>query len=398
MTSLRILFSLLASILTLTGCVPGVYGSTRPVVKIGLAAPFEGLGRPIGYEALQGVKLALAQRNAEGGVAGSMIELVALDDSNQPDRARLQAREFAADPAVLGVIAGWKDEVSGAALPVYREEGLGVVVPWSTSPGLADASAGLLLLAADSELIAQRLTQRITEGGYRRVAVVGEDSAVVPYLDLLGERGRRVPLPEAPGGEVLREWTARLILARPPPPDALVIAADGADAGAVVEALREMSWRGSVFGNADVASAQLVDVAGTAADGTLLASPAPTGDDLAGLVGGQADELGPRAIMAYDATNVLLGALEAAIEREGKPTRQGVIAALRAVRVRGLTGDIEFDVQGRRREAPVWLYRIEGGQWSNLTPIRNPASCGAWQCSPPGPAKSGTSTASCRRS
>jgi branched-chain amino acid transport system substrate-binding protein len=367
MKSPGILFSLLASLLTLTGCVPGAYGGTRPVVKIGLAAPFEGPGRPIGYEALQGVKLALSQRNAAGGVGGSMVELVALDDSNQPDEARLQAREFAADPAVLGVITGWKDEVAGAALPVYGQQGLAVVVPWSVSPGLADASAGLVLLAADSERIAQRLAQRSTGNGYRQVAVVGEDSAVAPYLGLLGERGRGVPLPDASGGEGLREWTSRLVLARPPPPDALIIAADGAQAGAIVQALRETSWPGPVFGNADAGSVQLVDVAGRAADGTLFASPAPTGGDLADLAAGQADppprELGPRAIMAYDATNVLLGAIEAAIEREGTPTRQGVIGVMRAVRLHGLTGDIEFDTQGRRREAPVWLYRIEGDRY-----------------------------------
>ncbi len=367
MKSPGILLSLLASLLTLIGCVPGAYGSTRPVVKIGLAAPFEGLGRPIGYEALQGVKLALAERNAAGGVGGSMVELVALDDSNQPDEARLQAREFAADPAVLGVITGWNDDVADAALPVYRQLGLAVVVPWSVSSGLADASAGLLLLAADSERIAHRLAQRITEGRYQRVAVVGEEQAASPYLGLLGKRGKRVSLPEAPGGEELSEWTARLVMARPPPPDALIIAADGAQAGAIVQALRGASWFGSVFGNADSGSVQLVDVAGAAADGMLFASPAPTGDNLTALAGGPADlppgELGPRAIMAYDATNVLLSAIEAAIEREGKPTRQGVIGAVRAVRVRGLTGDVEFDTTGQRREAPVWLYQIERGRY-----------------------------------
>jgi hypothetical protein len=48
--------------LILSGCVAKPVGrallrGTQPLLKIGLAAPFEGLDRPMGYEALTGVKL-----------------------------------------------------------------------------------------------------------------------------------------------------------------------------------------------------------------------------------------------------------------------------------------------------------------------------------------------------
>ena len=354
---------LLAGLLALVGCAPGAYGSTRPLIKIGLAAPFEGLGRPLGYEALQGVKLALAHRNAAGGVGGAMVELVALNDANRPDEARLQARELAADPAVLGVVTGWSGGIAAAALPVYRQEGLAVVVPWSVPPQLADPAAGLVLVAADSARIARVLAGRLTAEESREVAVTGDAQAVAPYLDVLGERAGAVPLPEGPGREVLREWVARLVLARPPPPRALILAAEGASAGGIVQALAETSWSGTLLGSADAGSTSLVDVAGEAAAGLIFASPAPAGKDLAQAIEGRAglplEELAPRAVLAYDATNVLLSAIETATRTEGKPTRAGVVAAMGAVRVQGLTGDIAFAEDGRRPEAPVWLYRIE---------------------------------------
>ena len=54
-------------------------GSVKPTVKIGLAAPFEGLYRDLGYEALHAVRLAVRERNAEGGVGQCyLVELVAL--------------------------------------------------------------------------------------------------------------------------------------------------------------------------------------------------------------------------------------------------------------------------------------------------------------------------------
>jgi ABC-type branched-subunit amino acid transport system substrate-binding protein len=73
--------------------------------------------------------------------------------------------------------------------------------------------------------------------------------------------------------------------------------------------------------------------------------------------------LSPRAVLAYDATQVLLDAIEIAIRSEGYPSRQGVAAALSQVRRDGLTGTMMFDVAGRRVDAPVWLYNIVHKQY-----------------------------------
>jgi len=65
----------------------GCYGSTPPVVKIGLLAPFEERYRDDGYSALQAVRSALHERNAAGGVAGYQVALVALNDNGRPEEA-----------------------------------------------------------------------------------------------------------------------------------------------------------------------------------------------------------------------------------------------------------------------------------------------------------------------
>jgi ABC-type branched-subunit amino acid transport system substrate-binding protein len=69
---------------------------------------------------------------------------------------------------------------------------------------------------------------------------------------------------------------------------------------------------------------------------------------------------GPNAILAYDATNVLLDAIELDIIQNSHPTRQGVMAALPAIHVEGLSGDIRFDDQGSWLQAPIFAYRIAG--------------------------------------
>lgn len=111
-------------------------GSVRPTVKIGLSAPFEGLYRDLGYEALYAVRLAVQQRNGAGGVDGRyLVELVALNDFNEPEEAVLQAREMAADRGVLGVVGGWAPETARSAAPEYRRLELAFLAPQADLTG-----------------------------------------------------------------------------------------------------------------------------------------------------------------------------------------------------------------------------------------------------------------------
>jgi ABC-type branched-subunit amino acid transport system substrate-binding protein len=98
--------------------------STAPVVKIGLAAPFEGRYRAIGYEAIYAARLAIREINAAGGIGGYRVELFALDDGGDPAMAIEQARKMAIDPQVIAVIGHYRPETTGAATGHYCAERL----------------------------------------------------------------------------------------------------------------------------------------------------------------------------------------------------------------------------------------------------------------------------------
>jgi hypothetical protein len=100
-------------------------GSVKPTVKVGLSAPFEGRYRDLGYEALYAVRLSVQQRNEAGGVGGRYwVELVALNDFNEPEDALVQARKMAVDHGVLGVLGGWSEETAVAVAPEYERLGI----------------------------------------------------------------------------------------------------------------------------------------------------------------------------------------------------------------------------------------------------------------------------------
>lgn len=119
--SRRVSLSLLGmlAILLLASCQ-----SVDPVVKVGLVAPFEGRHRAIGYDALYSARLAVRELNAAGGINGTRISLVALDDGGNPEFAAATADSLIVDPNVVAVIGHWLPETTAAAQPHYARDGL----------------------------------------------------------------------------------------------------------------------------------------------------------------------------------------------------------------------------------------------------------------------------------
>lgn len=126
-------------VVLLAGC--NLPGRVKPTVKIGLSAPFEGLYRDLGYEVLHAVRLAVRERNAEGGVGQRyLVELVALNDLNEAEKAVEQARKMVVDSGVLGALGGMSQETE-RAVSEYEQLGLVFLTPGVDMTELASVDA-----------------------------------------------------------------------------------------------------------------------------------------------------------------------------------------------------------------------------------------------------------------
>jgi len=156
MKGLLTITAIVGSLLLAVGC----YGSTPPVIKIGLIAPFEEQYRDDGYAALAAVRRAVQERNAAGGVAGYQVALVALNDNSRPDEARQRAANLAVDRDVLGVIGPLHGDTVAAAGPVLAAQGLSWIPLASLAP--AGQPADLAGAAANA---ANRLLDAMERAG-----------------------------------------------------------------------------------------------------------------------------------------------------------------------------------------------------------------------------------------
>jgi len=137
----------------LSACV--MPGDAAPVIKIGVIAPFEGTGRPLGYAVLPGVKAAAEEANASGDLGRYRVLVVAFNDDLDAPTAAAQAQALALDADVLGVIGPWSVETAAAAQPILAEAGLPALVATDVSIPSSGEKWGDAALAQAAALAGQ---------------------------------------------------------------------------------------------------------------------------------------------------------------------------------------------------------------------------------------------------
>ncbi len=286
--------------------------------------------RDLGYEVLYATRLAVRERNAAGGVAGRyLVELVALNDFNEPSEAALQAHEMAADPGVLGVLGGWSAETARQSAPEYERLGLSFLAPEGDAAELGTEAARFA----------------IQDLGALRVAIVcsgnvGDEALAEAFAAAIA----------AQGGEAVREESVQAALAGQP--ELLFVVADAPLAAEWIVAARQAGFVGPVVGGPGLDSPLLVEIGAGAVEGTFYVSPfPPLQDDPAFKEGYQAlsggAPPGPAAAWAYGAAGRLLDALDAAARGRSGLDRAAVSAALAG----GPDGSLG-----------VYVYAVRGGE------------------------------------
>ncbi|MEL7225692.1 MAG: ABC transporter substrate-binding protein, partial [Cyanobacteria bacterium J06576_12] len=94
----------------------------------------------IGLEILRGAAQAQDDINRGGGVDGTPVRLVLVDDGNDPEMAKTLASNLIEDPSILGVVGHYSSDVTLATAPIYEQGELVTVTPVSTAVDLSGIS------------------------------------------------------------------------------------------------------------------------------------------------------------------------------------------------------------------------------------------------------------------
>src|SRR5450432_269322 len=109
------------SILVLVASMISCAAIAADNIKIGVSGPFTGGSSPMGVSMRDGVKLAVDEINAKGGVLGRKIELVERDDEAKNERGVQIAQELINKENVVATVGFINTGVSLASQRFYQE-------------------------------------------------------------------------------------------------------------------------------------------------------------------------------------------------------------------------------------------------------------------------------------
>ncbi|MFM6833800.1 MAG: AAA-like domain-containing protein [Dolichospermum sp.] len=89
-------------------------------------------------EIFMGVADAQDEFNKSGGKNGRLLEIIIANDGNEPQISKKLAEKLVKESDILGIIGHHASESSEVAIPIYRQKGLAIVSPSSSSHKLKD--------------------------------------------------------------------------------------------------------------------------------------------------------------------------------------------------------------------------------------------------------------------
>ena len=155
-------------------------GVKPDAITFGQSACFSGPTRDLGISYRQGILAAFEERNRQGGVGGRRLNLLALDDAYEPEKAAANAARFVSGNDVFAVIGGVGTPTARRIAPVLRSAGIPFVGHVTGADFLRDATRfpNVIILRAgyldETRVLVEHI---IGERGKSRLGIIYQDDA-----------------------------------------------------------------------------------------------------------------------------------------------------------------------------------------------------------------------------
>lgn len=368
MTSLRwtILFLSLSTLLF--GC-----GSHEPI-KLGFLSGQTGPFSDLGSSGLNGAILAVEQRNATGGVSQRQIKLIIRDDEHNAAKAKVAFQELVKE-GVTAVVGPMTSAMATELVPLAEKEQIVLMGGTVVTKNLSGKNDFFLrAIAPTSYYAAYSAAVHSQQFKPKRVTVVF-DSANRDYAEnwaqdyvaelerLNGIRAEVIELDSRTPPDP--SWLTTRIVKNAP--DLIVFSCSARTAGSLIHGIRSQHPNVRFAVSAWAANRLLTEVAEQAAEGMLVEQYHDLSDKSESYSHFSEEyqkrfKLSPdyAAVIAYDATNIVLDGLDQNPRRESLKE-----VLLQKHRFKGLQGPIVLDTNGdASRQA--FTTTVKNGQFSPL--------------------------------
>ena len=323
-------------------------------IRIAIINPQTGDFSSLGQWEHKGVKLAVDEANADGGVHGRPIELSVFDDEGVAARAA----ELAEKVGAAGYVAILGSALSGNTLamaPNLARQRIPAITSGQAPSLTALGNPYVFLNSATSTTFDETLAAYVTDKtNLRSIAMITNEGAYgrgerAAFTASLAARGI-APVADRQVAVGQKDFAQALTAIRQANPAALFIGAEEIQSGLIVQQARSMGITATLLGGAPMGTDVFLNTAGVeAVEGAIFATPYPTNDEndatrtfAAAYQAAYGEAAEYHGAKAYDGARILIEALRASDVATGS----ALADAIRDVRFRGLLGDFAFDGTG----------------------------------------------------
>ncbi|HTG82281.1 MAG TPA: branched-chain amino acid ABC transporter substrate-binding protein [Geobacteraceae bacterium] len=341
------------------------------VIKIGAAGQLTGAEAVFGADMLNGVKLAVEEWNAKGGVLGKKIELASGDDQAEPRQAVAVANKFVTE-GVVGVVGHFNSSCSIPASDVYHRAGIPQISHASTNPKLTDQGFANVfrVCGRDDQQGKAAAVFALDRLKVKRVAIVHDKTTygqgfAEEFRKGIGDKAQVVVFEGITKGE--KDYTPVVTKIKAANPDVIFFGGIYTEGGLLVKQYKAVGGTAPFIGGDGIMSEEFIKIGGPATDGTY-ATFGPDTKEIPSAKGFNESyrkkygEPGVYSIYAYDAANILL----TAIQKAGTTDGAKVVDAIRGIDYNGALGHIRFNEKGDVKESPYVVWKVEGGKFKQV--------------------------------
>lgn len=359
---------LVAAVALASGAAPlGAQG--KGTIKIATQSPLSGGQAALGEGIKLGAQLAVDKFKGPLEKLGFKVELVPFDDQAKPDVGVANARNIIADKDILAIIGHLNSGVAIPSSEVYKEQSLAMISPANTNPAVTDRNYTNVNRVCGRDDVQGVVGSEFAKGrNVKSVYVIHDKTTygqgVADFFKADAEK-KGLKVLGFEGTEEKSNFDPIITPIRAKNPD-LVYFGGIYDQGApFFKQAREKGLKARFMGPDGMDSSDLTKIAGKAVVGmyyTSAAGPASALPKAKQFVDDFKKKFNknpePYAAEAYDATHIALLAIQSSVTGGKAPSREDVAAAVRKVKLAGITGEIEFDGKGDRKKALYFVLEV----------------------------------------
>ena len=348
-------------------------------IKIGEVGSMTGSEATFGQSTHNGIKLAVKEINAAGGIQGRKIELITLDNQGKPEEAATAVTRLITQDKVQAILGEVASSRSLAMAPIAQQNKVPMISPSSTNPKVTEVGDHIFRVCFidpfQGTVMADFAAQALK---LKKVAIlrdVKNDYSVGLanyFTQAFTKHGGEIVLDQSySAGDI--DFKAQLTAIKAKKPEAIFVPGYYTEVGLIARQARGLGIKAPLMGGDGWDSPKLTEIGGKAVDGSFFSNhyssedKSPHVQDFIKRFKAEynvtPDGL---AAMGYDAAMVLFDAMKRTKTLSNKEVRDAIAATKD---FQGVTGKITIDPNRNAVKSAVVL-KVSGGDFKYETTIR----------------------------